>query len=93
MLSNGSFSARLNAGKMLMMLSVLASVTLLLSAQSSTSNVSRTMVADSNNGLSSPGALAVGTDENVFIADTGNNRVVEEPWNSSAKAHAPIAWQ
>jgi sugar lactone lactonase YvrE len=88
MLSNRSFSARLNAGKMLMMLSVLASVTLLLCAQSRTPKVSQTAVADSgSNGLISPGALAVGTNENVFVADTGNNRVVEEPWNSSAKAY------
>jgi sugar lactone lactonase YvrE len=83
-----SLSARLYAGEMLMMLSVLAPVAPLLRAQSGTPNVTQTAIADSNhNGLVSPGAVAVDTDENIFIADTGNNRVVEEPWNSSTKAY------
>jgi len=35
-------------------------------------------------GLSSPSGVAVDGSGNLFIADTGNNRVVELPWNGSA---------
>ena len=62
----------------------------LVHGQSGTPDVSQTVVADSsNNELNSPGAVAIGADQNVFIADTGNNRVLEEPWNSSTKAYGP----
>ena len=81
-------SARFNVDGMRLMLSFLVSATPFVHAQSGTPNVSQTVIADSDsNGLSSPGAVVVGTDENVFIADTGNNRVLEEPWNSSTKAY------
>jgi sugar lactone lactonase YvrE len=57
-------------------------------AQSSTSNVFQAILASAdNNGLSSPEAVAVRSDGNVFIADTGNNRVVEEPWNRANKTY------
>jgi sugar lactone lactonase YvrE len=73
---------------MLLMLSFLVLATPLVHPQSGTPNVSQTVIANSDtNGLSSPGAVAVGTDENVFIADTGNNRVLEEPWNNSTKTY------
>jgi glucose/arabinose dehydrogenase len=58
-------------------------------AQSSPSIGSQTVVADSeNNGLRLPGAVAVSPNGNVFIADTGNNRVVEEAWNASTRAYS-----
>jgi serine/threonine-protein kinase len=58
-------------------------------AQSSTPIGSQTVVADSDsNGLSLPGAVVLSQNENVFIVDTGNNRVVEEPWNGSTKTYA-----
>jgi sugar lactone lactonase YvrE len=80
--------ARLYAGESLLVLGVLVLATPLVYGQSGTSNASQTVIADSNsNGLNSPGALAVTKDENIFIVDTGNNRVVEEPWNSSTKAY------
>jgi hypothetical protein len=80
--------SRLDAGEILLMLGVLVLATPLVCGQSSTSAASQTVIADSNsNGLNSPGALAVAKDENIFIVDTGNNRVVEEPWNSSTKAY------
>ena len=70
------------------MLSFLGSGIPLVHPQSGTPNVSQTVIADSsNNGLTSPGAVAIGADQNVFIADTGNNRVLEEPWNGSTKAY------
>jgi sugar lactone lactonase YvrE len=70
------------------MLTFLISTTLLVHAESGAPNVSQSVVADSsNNGLSSPGAVAVDADENLFIADTGNNRVLEEPWNKSTKTY------
>ncbi|WP_158792109.1 SMP-30/gluconolactonase/LRE family protein [Granulicella sp. L60] len=60
----------------------------LATAQGSPTNVSQSIVANyENNGLSSPGALAVGGNGNVFIVDTGNNRVVEEPWNSTTRSY------
>jgi sugar lactone lactonase YvrE len=81
-------SARIYAAEILLVLGVLVLATPLVYGQSSTSNTSQMVIADSNsNGLNSPGGLAVASDENVFIVDTGNNRVVEEPWNSSAKAY------
>jgi glucose/arabinose dehydrogenase len=80
--------ARLYAGQTLLVFGVLVLATPLVCGQSSSSSTSQTVIADSkNNGLNSPGALAVPKDENVFIVDTGNNRVVEEPWNSSTKAY------
>jgi sugar lactone lactonase YvrE len=80
--------ARLYAGEIPPVLCVLLLAAPLVCGQSSTSNPSQTVIADSNsNGLNSPGALAVAKDENIFIVDTGNNRVVEEPWNSSTKAY------
>jgi hypothetical protein len=57
-------------------------------AQSNPSNVSQAILASAdNNGLSSPEAVAVSAEGNVFIADTGNNRVVEEPWNRANKTY------
>jgi sugar lactone lactonase YvrE len=48
--------------------------------------VSETVVANSDtNGLNSPGAAAVGLNDNLFIVGTENNRLLEEPWNSSSK--------
>jgi sugar lactone lactonase YvrE len=70
------------------MLTFLISVTLLAHSESGAPNVSQTVVADSsNNGLSSPGAVDVDTDENVFIADTGNNRILKEPWNKNTMTY------
>ena len=81
-------SARLYAGEILLVLGVLVLAAVLVYGQSSTSNATQTVIADSNsNGLNSPGGLAVASDENIFIVDTGNNRVVEEPWNSSTKVY------
>jgi sugar lactone lactonase YvrE len=81
-------SARLYAGEFPLALCVLLLAAPLVCGQSSTPNPSQTVIADSNsNGLNSPGALAVGKDGNIFIVDTGNNRVVEEPWNSSTKTY------
>ncbi len=80
--------ARIHSGEILLILVVLVSATPFVCGQSSSSAATQTVIADSNsNGLNSPSALAVGADENVFIVDTGNNRVVEEPWNSSTKAY------
>ena len=57
-------------------------------AQSNTPNVSQAILASADkNGLSSPEAVALSADGNVFIADTGNNRVVEEPWNRANKTY------
>jgi NHL repeat len=57
-------------------------------AQSNTSNASQTILASAdNNGLRSPGAVAVSGNGNVFIADTGNNRVVEVPWDGVNKTY------
>ena len=81
-------SARLYAGEILLVLCVLLLAAPLVCGQSSTSNASQTVIADSsNNGLNSPGGVAVARDGNIFIVDAGNNRVVEEPWNSSTKAY------
>jgi sugar lactone lactonase YvrE len=81
-------SACLYAGEILPVLGVLLLAAPLVCGQSSTSETSQTVIADSNsNGLNSPGALAVAKDGNIFIVDTGNNRVVEEPWNSSTKSY------
>ena len=57
-------------------------------AQGNKPTNSQTVVADySNNGLNTPNALAVAANGSVFIVDNGNNRVVEEPWNSSTKTY------
>src|SRR5271157_3440851 len=57
-------------------------------AQGNKPTNSQTVVADySNNGLNTPNALAVAADGSVFIVDSGNNRVVEEPWNSRTKTY------
>jgi sugar lactone lactonase YvrE len=49
---------------------------------------SQTVIADySNNGLNTPTALAVAANGSVFIVDSANNRVVEEPWNSRTKTY------
>jgi sugar lactone lactonase YvrE len=83
-----SFSAHFYTGQTLFMLVLLLSASPLVCGQSSTSNTFQTVIADSsNNGLNSPEALAVAEEGNVFIVDTGNNRIVEEPWNSSTKAY------
>jgi hypothetical protein len=69
-------SARLCAGEILLVLGVLVLATPFAHGESSTSNATQTVIADSNsNGLNSPGGLAVARDENIFIVDTGNNRV------------------
>jgi sugar lactone lactonase YvrE len=81
-------SARLYAGEILLVLVAPVLATALVYGQSSPSNASQTVIADSSsNGLNSPGRLAAARDGNIFIVDTGNNRVVEEPWNSSTKAY------
>jgi hypothetical protein len=81
-------SARFHAGEILLILGVLPLAIPLVYGQSSTSNATQTVIGDSSsNGLNSPGGVTVARDENVFIVDTGNNRVVEEPWNSSTKAY------
>jgi sugar lactone lactonase YvrE len=81
-------AARLYVGEILLVLGVLVSATPFAYGQSSTFNATQTVIADSSsNGLNSPGGLAVATDQNIFIVDTGNNRVVEEPWNSSTKVY------
>jgi hypothetical protein len=52
-------------------------------AQDSSFNSAPTVVANStNNGLSLPGAIVVDRHGNLFIADTVDNRVVEEPWDA-----------
>jgi serine/threonine-protein kinase len=57
-------------------------------AQGNKPPTSQTVIADySNNGLNTPNALAVAPDGSVFIVDSGNNRVVEEPWNSRTKTY------
>jgi serine/threonine-protein kinase len=57
-------------------------------AQGNKPTTSQTVIADySNNGLNTPNALAVAADGSVFIVDSGNNRVVEEPWNSRTKTY------
>jgi hypothetical protein len=57
-------------------------------AQSSTSIGSQVVVADSeNDGLRLPGAVEVSSDGNLLIVDTGNNRVIEEPWNGSTRSY------
>jgi len=45
------------------------------------------IVADSGNGLVSPRSMSASANGDVFIADTGNNRVIEIPWNSSTHAY------
>jgi sugar lactone lactonase YvrE len=57
-------------------------------AQGNKPTNSQTVIADySNNGLNTPNALAVAANGSVFVVDSGNNRVVEEPWNSSTKTY------
>jgi sugar lactone lactonase YvrE len=41
----------------------------------------------SNNGLTNPTGIAVGRTGNLYIADTGNNRLVELPWNRTTNAY------
>src|ERR1700722_11807112 len=83
-----SLSPRLD---MLTLCSVLSLAVVLPAAafsQSSTSIGSQVVVADSeNDGLRLPGAVAVSANGNLFIVDTGNNRVVQEPWNSSTRSY------
>jgi hypothetical protein len=65
------------------MLAIPAVTSSLGRAQLTTPHASETVVANSDtNGLNSPGAAAVGPTGNLFIADTKNNRLLEEPWNS-----------
>ncbi len=57
-------------------------------AQDSSFNSAPTVVANSTNiGLSLPGAIAVDWRGNLFIADTVDNRVVEEPWDAKNAAY------
>ena len=52
------------------------------------STASQSVVADyANNGLNGPTAVAVGRSGSVFIADTGNNRVLEIPWEVESKKY------
>jgi NHL repeat len=45
-------------------------------------------VADQeNNGLTNPTAIAVGRTGNLYIADTGNNRLVGLPWKRTTNAY------
>jgi hypothetical protein len=77
-----SASARIRPSNFWLIFGFLVAAVPLALAQSNTPNVAQTILASAdNNGLSSPEAVAVSADGNVFIADTGNNRVVEEPWN------------
>jgi sugar lactone lactonase YvrE len=70
-------------------LSLVAALSTGALAQSTTPIGSQTVVADSEtNGLALPAAVAVSPNGNVFIVDTGNNRVVEEPWNHSTKTYS-----
>jgi sugar lactone lactonase YvrE len=76
------------AGEILLVWGFLMLATPLVYGQSSTSNATQTVIADSNsNGLNLPGGVAAARDGKIFIVDTGNNRVVEEPWSSSTKAY------
>ena len=57
-------------------------------AQGNKPTYSQAVIADySSNGLNTPKALAVAANGSVFVVDNGNNRVVEEPWNSSTKTY------
>lgn len=57
-------------------------------AQSSALIGSQVVVADAeNDGLRLPGAVAVSSNGNLFIVDTGNNRVVQEPWNGDTRSY------
>ncbi len=57
-------------------------------AQNGSFNSAPTVVANSaKNGLSLTGAVAVDRYGNVFIADTGNNCMVEEPWDAKIDAY------
>ena len=83
-----SLSHRLDRFAVCSTLSVLAALSTGALAQSSTPIGSQTVVADADSdGLALPGAVAVSQNGSVFIVDTGNNRVVEEPWNSSTKTY------
>ncbi len=84
-----SVSHRLDMFAVCSTLSLVAALSTGALAQSSTPIGSQTVVADSeSDGLALPGAVAVSQNGNVFIVDTGNNRVVEEPWNSSTKTYS-----
>ena len=74
--------------KIVILLVLLGAFSLPTLAQGNKPTNSQTVIADySNNGLNTPNALAVAADGSVFIVDSGNNRVVEEPWNSRTKTY------
>jgi serine/threonine-protein kinase len=73
---------------LLMLLVPFATFVLGALAQGNKPTNSQTVIADySNNGLNTPNAVAVAANGSVFIVDNGNNRVVEEAWNSSTKTY------
>jgi sugar lactone lactonase YvrE len=91
MSSNHSLASRFASG-IFLMLALPAVTSSPGRAQLATPNVSETVVANSDtNGLNSPGAAAVGPNGNLFIADTENNRLLEEPWNNSSKTYGAQA--
>lgn len=59
-----------------------------ISGMNGTQQTTQAVIADyANNGLNNPGAVAVDPSGNIFIADTGNNRVIKLPWNSSTRSY------
>jgi len=83
-----SLSPRLDVFTVCSILSLATVLPAAALAQSSTTTVSQTVVADyENNGLRLPGVVAVSSNGNLFIVDTGNNRVVEEQWNGSTRSY------
>jgi hypothetical protein len=87
MSSNRSLRYRFASG-IFLMLAIPAVISSPGRAQLTTPNVSEAVVANSDtNGLNSPGAAAVGPNGDLFIVDTENNRLLEEPWNSTSKTY------
>ena len=46
-----------------------------------------TVASQEDNKLANPTGVAVGKTGNLYIADTGNNRVILLPWNTSINAY------
>ena len=80
---------RHNALRILLFLGIVGSYGSIATIRGQTSsNASQSVVADyANNGLNGPIAVTVGRSGFVFIADTGNNRVLEIPWEVESKKY------
>jgi hypothetical protein len=82
-------SARFYA-EILLMFGVLPLATPLVCGQSSTSNATQTVIADSSsNGLNSPGGVAVARDESIFIVDTATTALWRSHGTAARKPTAP----